>query len=160
MENVFIHPTAIVETKDIGEGTKIWANSHLCKGAKVGKNCMIGEGVHIGTNVVIGNDVKIQNHCLVYEGVTIEDEAFLGPAVVTTNDIRPRSVGDWKDRFRTTLIKKGASIGANSTILCGIVIGENALVGAGSTVVHSIPDGVTVVGNPAHPILSQEDYHG
>ena len=145
----FQHETAIVESKDIGKNTKIWAFSHVCKGSKIGKNCVIGEGVYIGPNVVIGNNVKIQNHSLIYEGVNIEDDVFIGPNVVTTNDIRPKSLGDWKDRFRKTLIKKGSSVGANSVIICGNTIGKNSLIGAGSVVTKNVQDNALVYGNPA-----------
>ena len=144
-----IHQTAIVETDQIGNNTKIWAFSHICRGAKIGKNCVIGEGVYIGPNVVIGDNVKIQNHSLIYEGVKVENDVFIGPNVVTTNDIYPRSNGDWKDRFRKTLICRGASIGANSAILCGTTIGSRSLVGAGSVVTKNIPEYSLVYGNPA-----------
>jgi UDP-2-acetamido-3-amino-2,3-dideoxy-glucuronate N-acetyltransferase len=145
----FCHDTAIIESDKIGTGTKIWAFSHICKGVKIGSNCVVGEGVYIGPNVLIGNNVKIQNHALIYEGVEIEDNVFIGPNVVTTNDIRPQAIGNWSDRFRKTLIKSGSSIGANSTIICGNTINNNALVGAGSVVTKDIPEGVVVVGNPA-----------
>ena len=151
MENYFKHSTAIVDKgAEIGEGTKIWAFAHICPGAKIGKNCVIGEGVYIGPNVKIGDNCKIQNHCLVYEGVTLEDQVFLGPNVVTTNDFTPQVGGDWKnsDRFRTTLFKKGASVGANSTIICGIVLEENCLVGAGSVVTKTVPKNCLAYGNP------------
>lgn len=144
----FIHETSIVETDCIGEGTKIWAFSHICKGVRIGKNCVVGEGVYIGNNVEIGDNVKIQNNSLIYEGVTIENNVFIGPNVVTTNDIYPRSQGDWSDRFRKTLIKKNSSICANSTIVCGNIIGENAMIGAGSVVTISIPDNMLAYGNP------------
>lgn len=147
--NFYIHPTAIVESENIGEGTKIWAYSHICKNAKIGKNCVIGEGAYIGPNVSVGDNVKIQNHSLIYDGVVIEDNVFIGPNVVTTNDIYPRSIGDWKDRFRTTLFKNGCSIGANSTIVCGITIGENSMVGAGSVVTKNVLKNALVYGNPA-----------
>ena len=145
----FKHETAIVESNKIGEGTKIWAFSHICRGARIGKNCTIGEGVYIGPNVVIGNDVKIQNHSLIYEGLEIGDNVFIGPSVVTTNDIFPSSAGEWKNRFRKTYINRGSSIGANSTIVCGISIGENVMIGAGSVVTKDIPSGKIAYGNPA-----------
>jgi UDP-2-acetamido-3-amino-2,3-dideoxy-glucuronate N-acetyltransferase len=147
--NHYEHETSIVESNCVGEDTKIWAFSHICKGAKIGSGCVIGEGVYIGPNVEIGNNVKIQNHSLIYEGVKIEDEVFIGPNVVTTNDIRPTAVGDWSERFRETLIKKGASVGANSVIICGNTIGENSLVGAGSVVTKDVKDYDIVYGNPA-----------
>jgi UDP-2-acetamido-3-amino-2,3-dideoxy-glucuronate N-acetyltransferase len=147
----FCHKTAIIETKDIGEGTKVWAFSHLSKGCKIGKNCIIGEGVHIGTNVIIGDNVKIQNHSLIYEGVTIEDDVFIGPNVVTTNDFFPKT-GHWDTlslRFRKTLLKKGCSVGANSTIICGVTLEESCLVGAGSVVTKNVKEKTLVFGNPA-----------
>lgn len=155
--STFIHPTAIVETQDIGDGTKIWAFSHISRGAKIGKNCMIGEGVHVGTGVVIGDGCRIQNHSLLYEGVTLEDEVFIGPNVITTNDCFPRAVGEWKHRFKTTLIKRRASVAANCTILCGITLGENCMVGAGSTVTKSVKDNYIAYGNPARHIRKVDD---
>jgi UDP-2-acetamido-3-amino-2,3-dideoxy-glucuronate N-acetyltransferase len=148
MNDTFIHATAIVESKNIGDNCKIWAYSHICKGSIIGDNVVIGEGVYIGPNVVIGNNCKIQNHSLIYEGVTIEDNVFIGPNVVTTNDIFPDVSNDWKDRFRTTLFKKGCSISANSTIICGNEIGENTLIGAGSVVTKSMPPNSICYGNP------------
>jgi len=148
----FIHPTAIVETDFIGENTKIWAYTHICKNAVIGDNCNIGEGVYIGPNVIVGNNCKIQNHSLIYDGVTIEDEVFIGPNVVTTNDNFPRAVGDWTQRFRKTLIKKGASICANTTVVCGIVVGSNAMIGAGSVVTKDIKDNYLAYGNPARHV--------
>lgn len=147
----FHHETAIIETENIGEGTKIWAFSHLSKGCKVGKNCIIGEGVHVGANVIIGNNVKIQNHSLIYEGVIIEDDVFIGPNVVTTNDFFPKT-GQWdtsSSRFRKTLFKKGCSVGANSTIVCGVTLEEGCLVGAGSVVTKDVKEKTLVFGNPA-----------
>ena len=151
MENVFIHETAIVESETIGNNTKIWAFSHICKGAIIGENCVIGEGAYVGPGVIIGNNCKVQNHSLLYEGVTLEDNVFLGPNTVTTNDFIPQVGGDWKnsDRFKKTLFKKGCSIGANSTIICGITIGENSLIGAGSVVTKDIPSDSKAYGNPA-----------
>jgi UDP-2-acetamido-3-amino-2,3-dideoxy-glucuronate N-acetyltransferase len=148
MNNFFSHETAIIETADIGENTKIWAFSHICKGAKIGNNCVIGERVYIGPNVTIGDNCKIQNNSLIYEGVTIEDNVFIGPNVVTTNDIMPDVSNDWRDRFRTTLFRKGCSISANSTIICGNEIGENTLIGAASLVTKSMPPNSICYGSP------------
>jgi UDP-2-acetamido-3-amino-2,3-dideoxy-glucuronate N-acetyltransferase len=151
MEERFYHEMSIIETDDIGSGTKIWAFSHISKGVKIGKNCTIGEGVHVGPNVAIGDNVKIQNHSLIYEGVTIEDDVFIGPNVVTTNDFYPRISWDKSDknRFRKTTIKRGSNIGANVTIVCGVTINENALVGAGSVVTKDVEKNNLVFGNPA-----------
>lgn len=146
---IFKHDTSIVESEDIGDGTKIWAFTHICKGVKIGSNCIIGEHVYIGPNVFIGNNVKIQNGALIYEGLTIEDDVFIGPGVCTTNDIMPKSQGDWTDRFRKTLIKQGASVGANATIICGVVIGENSMIGAGSVVAKNVKPNKIVKGVPA-----------
>lgn len=148
MKNIFIHQTAIVETDNIGKNSKIWAFAHICKNARIGNNVVIGEGVYIGPNVIIGNNCKIQNHSLIYDGVTIEDDVFIGPNVITTNDIFPDVSNDWQDRFRTTLFKKGCSISANSTIVCGNTIGEYTLIGAGSVVTKSMPANSVCYGNP------------
>ena len=149
----FSHETAIIETDKIGDGTKIWAFSHISPGSSIGDNCTIGEGVHIGPNVIIGNNVKIQNHSLIYEGVTIEDNVFIGPNVITTNDIFPRATPGWSadsaPTFRTTLIRTGASVGANSTIICGVTLEKECLVGAGSVVTKNVKPKSLVVGNPA-----------
>lgn len=148
MNNIYIHPTSIIETENIGTGTKIWAFSHVCKNVSIGQNCVIGEGVYIGPNVIIGNNVKIQNHSLIYEGLTIEDDVFVGPNVITTNDIYPDVSNEWSHRFKKTLLKKGCSIGANSTLICGIEIGENTMVGAGSVVTKNVVNNVVGFGNP------------
>ena len=147
--SVFIHPTAIVESKNIGEGTKIWHFVHVREGAIIGRNCNIGKGVYIDTKVVIGNNVKIQNFATIYRGVVIEDDVFIGPAVVFTNDLYPRAFIWSEEKIMETRVRRGASIGANSTIVCGIEIGEYAMVGAGSVVTKSIPPHALVYGNPA-----------
>jgi len=151
MINTFIHETAIIDDNTvIGEGTKIWAFSHISKGAKIGKNCVIGEGVHIGPGVIVGDDCKIQNHSILYEGVEIENNVFIGPNVITTNDLYPKAQGEWtRVNFRKTLIKSFSSIGANSTIICGNTIESNVLIGAGSVVTKDMPEGALAYGNPA-----------
>ena len=151
MINTFIHETAIIDDNTvIGDGTKIWAFSHISKGAKIGKNCVIGEGVHIGPGVIVGDECKIQNHSILYEGVEIENNVFIGPNVITTNDLYPRAKGEWtRVNFRKTLIKSFSSIGANSTIICGNTIGSYTLIGAGSVVTKDMPEGVVAFGNPA-----------
>jgi len=150
MMEYYAHETSIVETDNIGHGTKIWAFSHISKDAIIGTNCVIGEGVHIGPNVVIGDNCKIQNHSLIYEGVEIGNNVFLGPNTVTTNDLYPKVNGDWKNtnRFKKTIFEDGCSIGANSVIVCGVTIGKNSMVGAGSVVTKNIPESVLVYGNP------------
>jgi acetyltransferase-like isoleucine patch superfamily enzyme len=147
--NWFKHERAEVETEDIGEGTKIWANAHVCKGAKIGKSCVIGEGVYIGPDVVIGDRCKIQNLCLIYKGVHMGNDVFLGPNVITTNDIRPRAYGDWDNRFRETHINDKVAIGAGCVILCGITLGEGSEVGCGSIVTKSTDPWCLYFGSPA-----------
>lgn len=148
--NFFQHETAIIdEGAQIGQGCKIWHFSHVMASAKMGKNCILGQNVFIGKNVSIGNNVKIQNNVSLYEGVTCEDDVFLGPSCVFTNVINPRSFLERKEQFKPTLVKKGASIGANATIVCGNTIGEYAMVGAGSVVTKNVPAYSLVIGNPA-----------
>lgn len=146
-----IAPSAIIESKNIGRGTKIWHFSHIMPGAKIGKNCTIGKYVSIEKNVQIGDSVKIQNHVSVFEGVIIEDDVFIGPAVVFTNVKKPKSVKPAK-KYLKTIVKKGASIGANATILPGVTIGENAMIGAGAVVTKDVPKNSTVIGNPARKL--------
>ena len=150
--NYFIHESSYIdENVEIGEGTKIWHFSHVQSGASIGKNCVLGQNVNVGNNVVIGNYVKIQNNVSVYEGVTLEDYVFCGPSIVFTNIVNPRSkypqVGS--KFYIKTLVKEGASIGANATIVCGITIGKYAFIGAGAVVTKNIPDYALVIGNPA-----------
>lgn len=144
-----IHPTSVVDQPcQIGEGTKIWHFSHIRENAKIGRNCTIGQNCYIANGVVIGDNVKIQNNVSIYEGVIIEDDVFIGPSAVFTNVRKPRSWKPTRD-YLTTVIKRGASIGANATILCGTIIGRNAMVGCGSVVLKNVPDGALVVGSPA-----------
>jgi len=146
----FVHESSFVdEDVDIGRGTKIWHFSHILKNTKIGKNCNIGQNVVIGPNVIIGNNVKIQNNVSVYDGVTLEDDVFCGPSMVFTNVINPRSHWPRKDKYKKTLVKKGASLGANCTILCGIIIGQYAFIGAGSLVNKDTPNYTLVYGIPA-----------
>jgi UDP-2-acetamido-3-amino-2,3-dideoxy-glucuronate N-acetyltransferase len=151
-KNYFVHNLAVVdEGCEIGEGTKIWHFSHVQKGAKIVKKCVLGQNVNVANNVEIGNYVKIQNNVSVYEGVTLEDYVFCGPSMVFTNILDPRckypQVG--AEFYINTLVKEGASLGANSTIVCGHTIGKAAFVGAGAVVTKDVPDFALVVGNPA-----------
>lgn len=146
----FIHPTAIVdEGALIGTSTKVWHFCHISSKSVIGSNCILGQNVFVDNDVQIGNGVKIQNNVSVYKGVTIEDDVFLGPSMVFTNVINPRSFIERKDEFKPTLVQKGASIGANATILCGCNIGSYALIGAGAVVTKPIPPYALVMGNPA-----------
>lgn len=148
--DVFIHATSLVDNDVIiGEGTKIWHFSHISAHAIIGKNCIIGQNVFIGQGVTIGDGVKIQNNVSVYTGVTLEDNVFIGPSVVFTNVINPRAFIERKNEFFNTIIKKGASIGANSTLICGNNIGQYALIGAGSVVTKNINDFELWYGNPS-----------
>jgi UDP-2-acetamido-3-amino-2,3-dideoxy-glucuronate N-acetyltransferase len=133
----------------IGQGTRIWHFTHVIKGSRVGDNCSLGQNVVVGPNAVIGNGVKIQNNVSVYEGVTLEDNVFCGPSMVFTNVYNPRSAISRKHEYRPTLVREGASLGANCTIICGNTIGRHAFVGAGAVVVSDVPDFGLAVGNPA-----------
>jgi UDP-2-acetamido-3-amino-2,3-dideoxy-glucuronate N-acetyltransferase len=148
--NYFIHETAIVDAgAKIGQGSKVWHFSHLMPTCTIGSDCSIGQNVFIGSDVIIGNKVKIQNNVSIYTGVVCEDEVFLGPSMVFTNVINPRSAVERKSEYKQTLVKKGASIGANATIICGVTIGKYAFIGAGAVVTKNIPDYALVMGNPA-----------
>lgn len=145
----YAHPTAVVESADIGEGTRIWHFAHVREGARIGKNCIIGKSSYIDTEVVIGNNVKIQNFVSVYKGVTVEDDVFIGPSVTFTNDEYPRAFSWSEEQVISTTVRKGASVGAGSVIICGNMIGEYCMIGAGSVVTRDVHPHTLVYGNPA-----------
>jgi UDP-2-acetamido-3-amino-2,3-dideoxy-glucuronate N-acetyltransferase len=149
LSKTHIHPTAIVsKTAKIGDGTKIWHFVHVRENAKIGRNCVLGHAVYVDRNVKIGNRVKLENRANLYDGVTLEDDVFVGPHVTFTNDLYPRSFStDWK--IVPTLVKKGASIGAGSVVICGVTINEYAMIGAGSVVTQDVPAHALAYGNPA-----------
>jgi len=159
MGDYFAHETAIIdEGCDIGKGTKIWHFSHIMSDSKIGENCNIGQNVVVSPQVVLGKNVKVQNNVSVYSGVICEDDVFLGPSMVFTNVINPRSAIIRKDEYQETLVKKGASIGANATIICGNEIGEYALIGAGAVVTKPVLPYALVVGNPSKQIGWVSEY--
>ena len=151
MSSYFVHESSYIdEDVEIGEGTKIWHFCHIQKGAKIGKNCTLGQNVNVASHVTIGNDVKIQNNVSVYEGVELEDGVFCGPSCVFTNDLTPRArYPKGRENYKKTLVKEGASIGANATIVCGHTIGKYAMVAAGAVVTKDVPDYALVAGVPA-----------
>ena len=152
-KNYFSHETAIIdEGCKIGENTKIWHFSHLMTKCELGEKCNIGQNVVISPNVVLGNNVKVQNNVSIYEGVICEDDVFLGPSMVFTNVINPRSAVNRRNEYMPTIVKKGASIGANATILCGNIIGEFSFIGAGAVVTKEVKPFALLVGNPAKQI--------
>lgn len=158
-ESIFIHDTATVSEKALlGMNTKVWINVQIREGAKIGTDCILSKDVYIDHSVSIGNRCKIQNSVSIYSGVTIEDDVFIGPNVSFTNDKLPRAFNkDWK--VTPTCIRRGASIGANATIVCGVTIGEYAMIGAGSVVTRDVPAFTLVIGNPAR-IISRVDMSG
>ncbi len=150
LNNVFIHETAIVDQPaNIGTGTKIWHWVHVMSGAQVGEGCVLGQNVYVGGKAVLGNNVRVQNNVSIYDRVILADDVFCGPSMVFTNVINPRSSVERKDEYLETRVGKGASIGANATIICGNEIGEYAFIGAGSVVTKPVPAYALVVGNPA-----------
>ena len=157
--NYFVHETAVIdEGCEIGEGTKIWHFSHIMPNSKIGENCNIGQNVVVSPRVVLGKNVKVQNNVSIYSGVICEDDVFLGPSMVFTNVINPRSAIIRKNEYQETLVKKGASIGANATIICGNEIGEYALIGAGAVVTKPVLPYALVVGNPSKQIGWVSEY--
>jgi UDP-2-acetamido-3-amino-2,3-dideoxy-glucuronate N-acetyltransferase len=167
-EKYFAHPTAVIdEGSEIGDGTKIWHFSHIMPDCVIGENCNIGQNVVISPGVVLGRNVKVQNNVSIYTGVICEDDVFLGPSMVFTNVINPRSAVNRRNQYLKTSVKRGASIGANATIICGNDIGEFAFIGAGAVVTKPVPSYALVVGNPArqkgwiseygHPLIFDKD---
>ncbi len=148
-KDFFVHESAYVdEGCVIGKGTKIWHFSHIMSNCVLGENCNIGQNVVVSPKVVLGNNVRVQNNVSIYEGVICEDDVFLGPSMVLTNVINPRSAVSRKEEYKTTLIKKGASVGANATIVCGNTLGSFCFIGAGTVVTKDVPDYALIVGNP------------
>ena len=152
-DDVFIHPTSIVDQDcDIDTKTKIWHWVHVTSGARIGKNCSLGQNVYVGSKAVLGDNVKVQNNVSIYDNVILENDVFCGPSMVFTNVYNPRSAIQRKDEYRTTIVKKGATIGANSTIVCGVTIGESAFIGAGSLINKDVKAYALVVGVPGRQI--------
>lgn len=150
MDNYFVHSSSFIDDgAEIGAGTKIWHFCHIMPNAKIGSDCNIGQNVFVASGVIVGNGVKIQNNISIYAGVVIEDDVFLGPSMVFTNVVNPRSHVNRRDEYQTTLIKRGSTIGANATIVCGITLEEYSFVGAGAVVTQDIPAYSLVYGTPA-----------
>lgn len=150
MADYFVHPTSVVdEGADIGANTRIWHFCHISAPCRIGPDSSLGQNVFVARAVQIGRNVKIQNNVSVYEGVILEDDVFCGPSMVFTNVMNPRSFVSRKDEYRTTLVRRGASIGANATVVCGVTIGRYAFIGAGSVITRDVPDYALVYGNPA-----------
>lgn len=151
--NVTIHPTAIVdEGAQIGEGTRVWHWVHICAGARIGERCSFGQNVFVGNDVLIGNNCKVQNNVSIYDAVTLEDDVFCGPSMVFTNVYNPRSAVIRKDEYRRTLVKRGATVGANATIVCGVTLGEYAFIAAGAVVTRDVKAYALMAGVPAKQI--------
>ncbi|MGB0880297.1 MAG: DapH/DapD/GlmU-related protein [Polaribacter sp.] len=159
MENYFAHETAVIDTNcNIGKGTKIWHFSHIMSNCKIGEECSIGQNVVVSPEVVLGKNVKVQNNVSIYTGVICEDDVFLGPSMVFTNVINPRSAIIRRNEYKKTLVKKGASIGANATIVCGNEIGEYSFIGAGAVVTKQVLPYALVVGNPSRQVGWVSEY--
>jgi len=151
--NYYKHESAVVDQgATIGAGTKVWHFCHVMSGAQIGNNCILGQNCFVADGVSLGKGVKVQNNVSIYQGVICEDDVFLGPSMVFTNVINPRSAIEKKEEFKTTIVKKGATIGANATIICGVTIGAYAMIGAGAVITKDVPDHALVVGNPARQI--------
>lgn len=149
----FKHDTAIVDDgASIGEGSRVWHFAHVCAGARIGSNCSLGQNVFVGNKVVIGNNVKIQNNVSVYDNVVLEDDVFCGPSMVFTNVFNPRSAIERKHEYRDTIVRRGATLGANCTVICGVTVGEYAFIGAGAVVTRPVDDYELVAGVPARRI--------
>jgi UDP-2-acetamido-3-amino-2,3-dideoxy-glucuronate N-acetyltransferase len=156
---LFFHPTAVVDPgAQVGAGTKVWHFCHLFATCRIGENCVLGQNVMVADGVVLGNNVKVQNNVSIYTGVTCEDDVFLGPSMVFTNVINPRSAVVRKNEYKTTYVERGASIGANATIVCGVRIGAYAFIGAGAVVTKDVAPFALVVGNPARQIGWVSEY--
>ena len=150
MSAAYVHPSSVVDAGAVvGDDSKIWHFCHVMAGARIGRRCNIGQNVFVAADVTVGDNVKIQNNVSLYTGVVIEDDVFLGPSAVFTNVINPRSHVSRKDEYRPTLVRRGASVGANATIVCGVTLGRYAFVGAGAVVTRDVPDHALVHGNPA-----------
>lgn len=155
----FAHPTAVIdEGCEIGAGTKIWHFSHIMPNCKIGQNCNLGQNVVVSPDVVLGKNVKVQNNVSIYTGVVCEDDVFLGPSMVFTNVINPRSAVNRKNQYAKTLVKQGATIGANATVVCGHDIGKFAFIGAGAVVTKNVPDYALIIGNPARQTGWMSEY--
>jgi UDP-2-acetamido-3-amino-2,3-dideoxy-glucuronate N-acetyltransferase len=150
LPSVQVHPTAVVdEPSDIGENTRVWHFTHVMKNARIGKGCTLGQNVYVGSGAVLGNGVKVQNNVSLYDDVIIEDDVFCGPSCVFTNVLNPRAFVERKNEYKRTLVKRGASIGANATIVCGVTLGEYCMVAAGAVVTRDVPAYALVKGAPA-----------
>jgi UDP-2-acetamido-3-amino-2,3-dideoxy-glucuronate N-acetyltransferase len=159
MTDIFIHPTAIVDDgAQIGTGSRVWHWAHVCGGARIGNGVSLGQNVFVGNKVVIGNQCKVQNNVSIYDNVTLEDGVFCGPSMVFTNVYNPRALVERKDEYRNTVVKRGATLGANCTIVCGVSVGEYAFIGAGTVVNKDVPAYALMVGVPAKQIGWMSEY--